>query len=357
MIYTEITYDLSDKEEKNEYKLKIKQITSMSQNEKFENLTKEMIETLIDEKEIFSTKQYIHNIPSISELLGKKDTKVEEKKTEESENVYNEEKVPIPKVDLSDIDLEIEIPEEEIKVEDKKGNVKSGEEIEVSVPKEELNISTSALYDDETENNEEENEYEEEFTDGEAIDINDLLFEKADMKLEKKENKKEEKKNIEDEEVINVKKLNLNNVSNLVLQLPSRPSKGQDLKNIKVPNYIRQMIPEFFSFDENAKNEEINGSIYKIKNIELEIIDVNSDKKYIDKNAKIMLKQNQTYTTFTSEILENVNYEEKDIVRIIKLSNDVYHMEVISKELNEYNIWNKMCTQNMKSCDRKYGMM
>ena len=117
------------------------------------------------------------------------------------------------------------------------------------------------------------------------------------------------------------------------------------------------MIPEFFSFDENAKNEEINGSIYKIKNIELEIIDVNSDKKYIDKNAKIMLKQNQTYTTFTSELLENVNYEEKDIVRIIKLSNDVYHMEVISKELNEYNIWNKMCTQNMKSCDRKYGMM
>lgn len=52
----------------------------MSKNEKFENLTKEMIETLIDEKEIFSTKQYIHNIPSISELLGKKDTKVEEKK-------------------------------------------------------------------------------------------------------------------------------------------------------------------------------------------------------------------------------------------------------------------------------------
>lgn len=357
MIYTEITYDLSDKEEKNEYKLKIKQITSMSKNEKFENLTKEMIETLIDEKEIFSTKQYIHNIPSISELLGKKDTKVEEKKTEESENVYNEEKVPIPKVDLSDIDLEIEIPEEEIKVEDKKGNVKAGEEIEVSVPKEELNISTSALYDDEPENNEEENEYEEEFIDGEAIDINDLLFEKADMKLEKKENKKEEKKNIEDEEVINVKKLNLNNVSNLVLQLPSRPSKGQDLKNIKVPNYIRQMIPEFFSFDENAKNEEINGSMYKIRNIELEIIDVNNDKKYIDKNAKIMLKQNQTYTTFTSELLENVNYEEKDIVRIIKLSNDVYHMEVISKELNEYNIWNKMCTQNMKSCDRKYGMM
>ena len=70
-----------------------------------------------------------------------------------------------------------------------------------------------------------------------------------------------------------------------------------------------------------------------------------------------MLKQNQTYTTFTSELLENVNYEEKDIVRIIKLSNYVYHMEVISKELNEYNIWNKMCTQNMKSCDRKYGMM
>ena len=48
---------------------------------------------------------------------------------------------------------------------------------------------------------------------------------------------------------------------------------------------------------------------------------------------------------------------EKDIARIIKLSSDVYHIEIISQDMQEYNIWEKLCNQKFKASTRKYGMM
>ena len=195
------------------------------------------------------------------------------------------------------------------------------------------------------------------FDENDTLDINDLLFEKADVKLKKNKQKKEDTKK-EEEELVGVKKVNLNNVSNLIMQLPQRPQKGQDLSNVKVPNYIKQMIPEFFDLNsENAKNESINGSMYKLRNIEIEIVDAKTGEKYKDSSAKLMQKQNQTYLTFTTDEMKNITYNEKDIVRIIKLSNNVYHIEIISQDLSEYKIWDKLCNQNMKSTDRRFGVM
>ena len=196
-----------------------------------------------------------------------------------------------------------------------------------------------------------------------TIDINDMLFSKADVKLDveniKKEKRSAKKKNEfdDDEEKVQVKKVNLNNISNFIFELPSRPLKEQDQNVIKIPNYIRTMIPEFFGFNEKVKNVEINGAMYKVRNVKIEVIDVGTGAKYTDRDAKIMSKTGQTYITFSSDIFKNIIYSEKDIIRMIKLAGDIYHIEIIPKDMQEYKLWSKICNQTFKATTRKYGMM
>ena len=217
------------------------------EKEKFEKLTKEKIEELIDSKEIFSNKQYVHNVKSISELLGKKEEKDEEKNTRTNEEIFGND-VKIPKIDLSGSDIDIEFDDIELVDDNKKedkGNNKSNElELDITDSKEIQDLSklseivgynanendkidkNSEFYDKDLENFE--------FNENDTIDINDLLFSKADIKLEvdnkKTQNKKEEKA----EDLVKVKKLDLNNVSNYIYELPSRGSKGQDLTCLKI---------------------------------------------------------------------------------------------------------------------------
>ena len=356
--YFEIEYDLKQKEDKDDYKEVIKKVTSLCEMEEIKTLTKESIEELLENKEIFSTRQYTHTVMSISELLNKNSQVSDSQKQVEE---IKEEKKEIPKIDLSDIDFDIDIPEEEqvIGVKEEK-NKEDKLDIKIDEDVKALNLDSyefleeakidkqNELYDEELENMN--------FDEDDTLDINGLLFEKADVKLNKKDEKKSVKKE-EEEELVGVKKVNLNNVSNLIMQLPQRPQKGQDLSNIKVPNYIKQMIPEFFGFNEDTKNESINGSTYKVRNIEVEIVNALNGEKYKDSSARIMAKLGQTYLTFNTDEMKNIDYKENDIVRIIKLSNKVYHIEIISQDLNEYKVWDKLCNQAMKSSDRRFGVM
>lgn len=371
LVYTKVIFDLEDDKEAKEYKDKIKTIVKTIEKEKFEKLTKEKIEELIDSKEIFSNKQYVHNVKSISELLGKKEEKDEEKNTRSNEEIFGND-VKIPKIDLSGSDIDIEFDNIELiddnKKEEDKGNNKSNElELDITDSKEIQDLSklseivgynaeendkidkNSEFYDKDLENFE--------FNENDTIDINDLLFSKADIKLEvdnkKPQNKKEEKV----EDLVKVKKLDLNNVSNYIYELPSRGSKGQDLTCLKIPNYIQLMIPSFFELTDKGKNIDIDGINYKMRDINLEIVDVKNSQKYTDRDAKIMHKSGQTYIKIDSDQLKNVQYSENDIARIIKLSSDVFHIEIISKDLQEYKLWSKLCTQNFKSSNRKYGVM
>lgn len=380
LIYSEIKYDFNNKEDKDSFKEFTKNIVSKLEKEKFEIITKSKIDELVDNKEIFSTKQYNHSVKSISELLGK--TK-EVTNTDSNDSDEIKESIEIPKIDLSnddiDIDIDFDFPEIEISnVENEekkdtdtfKDNIVLDEESMDSLENdlkflrelsekidEENNIydKNSELYDESLENSE--------FDENTTLDIEDMLFSKADVKLDiDLDSKKEDIANTENElksedEVFQVKKVNLNNVSNLIFELPSKPTKGQDVSNLKIPNYIKQMIPEFFGFNEDSKNIEIDGSNYKVRDISIEIIEAKTNQKYTDREAKLMQKQGQTYITFTTNKLQEISYNEDDIARIIKLSDKVYHIEIISKELQEYKLWSKICNQKFKASTRKYGMM
>ena len=199
------------------------------------------------------------------------------------------------------------------------------------------------------------------FDENDTLDIADMLFSKADLALDldeaKKESKKEIKEKIKDDELVKVKKLNLNNISNFIYELPSKTktAKNQDL--LKIPNYISKMIPNFFELSDNSKTEEIDGAMYKVREVNIELVDVKNGKKYTDRNAKISYKVGQSYVSIISDVFKNVDYVEFDIARIIKLDSKVYHIEIITSDMQEYKLWSKLCNQDFKSSARKYGMM
>lgn len=372
-LYTKITYDLKDSKDKQEYKEQIKALLKLVETDGFNKLDKNTIDKLVDQKEIFSTRQYNHSVMSISELLGKKPKKEEKDKVEETkkeevvDDVFTKD-IEIPKIDLSDISIDIDIPDEEEIV------IKKKEDLDIDFEEEKITLPKDVeKYEEVVEENKEEKEdkidknnelYDEDMASDEidldeTLDINDMLFSKADLKLDIKSEKKTKKKSskkdkVEDEEVKKVKKVNLNNITNLIFQLSSKNSKETD--SVRVPNYIRTMIPEFFALDD-ADSEEINGTIYKVKNINLEIVDAKHNQKYNDVNAKITYKPKQSYLTFVSDKLDGVMYEEDDIIRIIKLSEDVYHIEIIDKKMQEYKVWSKLCNQTFRASTKKFGMM
>lgn len=384
-IYSEIVFDLKNSEDKTNYKLQIKDIINKVDSENFVKLTKTEIDRLVEEKEIFTTRQYNHNVKSISELLGStaKDTKKEMSK-EEIDDVYIQDK-EIPKVDLSDLSLDIDLSDMEVEerpiISNEKTSKNEKEEIQVIYNEDDFNNFTNVEeveeynLDDEKSEDKIELDVNNELYDASmeddsldfdgAIDINDILFSKADVKLDVDNIKKEKKKEVKEEknefdteeEIVQVKKVNLNNISNFIFELPSRPAKEQDQNIVKIPNYIRTMIPDFFGFNEKTKNIEINGSMYKVRDIKIEVIDVGTDTKYTDRNARIMSKVGQTYITFESDTFKNIIYSENDIIRIIKLAGDIYHIEIIPKDMQEYKLWSKICNQKFKSTTRKYGMM
>ena len=386
-IFFKVTYSLEDDIQNKEYKSNLKSIINVIEKEKFIKLDKEKIEELVEQKEIFTTRQYVHNILSISELLEKDNEKGKENKNVQKEEVAEDvfkSNIEIPKVDLSDSDIDIgdidisEVEEKEEKTDaydiskDKKDNEN---DIEVDfqnekefVPEKLIDESTVAKqneskYDDDISTEDE--HYDEtlddfEYDENDALDINNMLFSKSDLKLDMDSIEEEEKnkENLQNkEETLQVKKVNLSNISNFIYEMPSKGTKVKDANFLKIPNYIQTTIPEFFELSTKGKNIEIDGNMYKVRVIKLEVVDVKNNKKYIDREAKLMHKVGQSYFTINTDVLKNINYEENDIARIIKLSTDIYHIEIISKDMQEYKLWSKVCTQKFKSTTRKYGMM
>lgn len=368
-LYLETIYNLKNADDKKSYKEMIKTIISEieGENNKFTKLTLDMVDELQNNKEIFTTKQYVHNVKSISELLGKEPNIKSEKKEmskNEIEDIYVS-NIDLPKIEINDDDLgldDIDISEvdDEPVLEERKKEEKSKEIINTDDKKEETeqieeSIDTeSDLYDENLENID--------FDENDTLDIADMLFSKADLKLDVDSAKKEMQKEQEveskkEDELVKVKKLNLNNISNFIYELPSRSKIVKNQDTIKIPNYVSKMIPNFFELSENSKTVEEEGGVYKIRDINLELVDVKTGEKYTDREAKISYKNGQSFVTIISDTFKNVDYSEFDIARIIKLDSKVYHIEIIPSDMQEYKLWSKVCNQTFKASKRKYGMM
>jgi len=352
-VFSKIVYMLNDKNDNKEYKENLKILIELKKDE-FIKLDENLIQTLLDDKVIFSNKQYEHNIKSISEFLGKREIKHSKEVNEDNNKVEDDivaNEFNIPVIDLSNSNIEFditdavenesEIAEEKIPetlVIDKK--IKRVKKTNKDVPdliENEINDEDLELFNG-------------------VVDLNSMLLTKSKVKLNtvKPEVVEAQEK---DEETITFKKLDLNNISNYIFELPAKQQNGQDLNVIKIPNYIVKIIPNFFEISQKIKSKVINGSTHKVRDIQVEIVDVKKGIKAFDINAKMMQKKGQTYMTIMSEYLEKIDYEENDIARIIKLSSDIYHIEIVSKDMQEYKIWSKIITKKLKGVDRRYGIM
>lgn len=360
-IYTTIEWDLSIAEELEEYKQYVSKVLEASKTEEALKVDDDVISNLVEEKQIFSTKQYTHNIMSISELMAKSNKTSAAK---EEENIAEDTDLSsVPKINLSeisdmdlDIDLGIETDEEEslalVDVTEDIVSSKETTEVEEAVESEDAEIQEDNDDDEDYEQDAKE-PFELNFEVEDAVtDLEGMLFETADMSLEKVDKKKQIKNETKS------KRIDLKNVSNILMQLNSKPTKGKDLNSIKVPTYIKDMVPDFFKILDAAEaTVSPTGVNQKQAKISIELIDVNSDKRYMDKEATLTYISGQSNIAFVTSALQNVNYEELDIARIIKLADDCYHIEIVPATCEEYNLWNKLCTQNFRGSSRAYGLM
>lgn len=337
--YTEVVFDFSNEQDKLEYKEFVDKIVKVSKEEEFVQIDKAYVEKLVNEKAIFSTKQYTHNVPSISDLMGNNMEKVQ--------NVVEDYDQPsgLPKVELKTIDFPFEIDlGEKAKISETKENNDDSILFEEFKKK-----NTPQEYIDESIKEIPEEEEKLEIAD-DVIDMEEMLFERADIELVR-----DTKKKNDNSDETKSRKVDLEKVSNLFLELPAKSLKDSD--KLKVPNYVKELIENFF---EGLNKEKFvtssSGSVQRKQSIKVEIIDVNNGVKYKD-NASIVESRGKTYICFNIDKLSDITYDEKDIARVIKLSSDTYHIEIIPKTSEEYLIWKKLCTTSMRGTDRCYGVM
>src|SRR5574344_1110260 len=202
-VYFETIYNLKENDEKKQYKEMIKTLTDKIKNseEKFQKLTLKMANKLQEDKVIFTTKQYIHNVKSISELLGKDPVSKSDKKDmtkDEADDIYIS-NTDIPKIDLDlddlsfdDIDMSqvsdnnVELNDNGV-IEKSKATNKEDKKLKTEDLKEEPQIdevlkNIEDIVDANNIENSEEND--EEFDENDTLDISQMLFSKGDLKLD-----------------------------------------------------------------------------------------------------------------------------------------------------------------------------
>lgn len=374
-IYTVIRYNLIDADDKKNYKLAIKKMLDVKSDKRFVKLSSDYIEELLNNKEIFTTKQYVHNVKSISELLREQKNIKGNKKIDTDVNTeddsYPLNNAKFEKFDLSNNSIDIEIPEDEVikekNVEQKIKETSNKKNMKKDNKKLEENNKADKISDKEDKIDKNNKLYDENFKDvdfdaNSTLDIENMLFSKAKMDINEDMDSnviKEQKigKNKSQKDVIKAKNIDLNNVFNLIFQLDDKQNKGQDSNAIKIQNYINSSIPNFFELSEKGQLIEEDGKKIRERNIELIIVDVKNKQKYNDKFAKVIQKSGQSYVYICSDYLKNIDYVKYDIARIIKLSETLYQIEFVQKDIEEYRIWNKLCNKAMRLNDRRYGVM
>lgn len=354
IVITKINYDLIT--DKQEFKLSLLNIIGIK-NRDFKLLAKDDIKILSEEKIIFSNKQYEHNVKSISDFLGKTDKSSVPKPKElvATEDII----IELPKPVLNDFNFDIDLDDainQEIEISEKisENNRKEQEKVAEKLKEEIESVNKELIKDDISD---------ESFDSKEAFSLDDLLFVKSNIKLVDSKSLQKTKEigatnQMDAQEISEVKfkKIDLNNITSYVYELSGKKVNGKDLENLKIPNYIATTIPDFFKLKNNTK-ETINGVEYKSREVALEIIDAKNNKMYNDSNAKIIQKKSQTYFSFSSNYFKDIEFEEKDIARIIKIDDSNYKVEIVSKQLQEYKLWSKLTNMDFRNSTNRYGFM
>lgn len=203
--------------------------------------------------------------------------------------------------------------------------------------------------------------------DNEALDIENMLFTDSLMSKPTKKLTTSEPENINEPESVDTqtekkiitKTTNLSKTSIFMLELPKITKKGASAGEIKIPVYLRDLIPAFWGWPKEYSLDK--SSAEKLKKCTFKIVDTNNAGTTItDEDVKLFQRESENSFVILSKELTNLDLQENDIMRLIKTQskNDYYFTcEIIRKNANEYPIWEQFCTNLLKGSKRKYGMM
>lgn len=141
-----------------------------------------------------------------------------------------------------------------------------------------------------------------------------------------------------------VKDLNENdfkNMTTLIIEAGKPLAKDKEVKEIRIPRSLAMLMPEYL----NVETE---------KQINLDIVDNKTNREYSEE-AKIY--DNGKGFSISSPKLSEVNIEENDVIRIIKIDNEKYKIEIIRNSTDEYNVWERYCTNTIKGTKRRFGII
>ena len=323
---TELTYDLS--EEKAEFNSTRESIFSESICNFFEHITRSEF------NEFFSK-----DVPSIEEFTHKD--------VEQAKSIVTS---------LDDINIDIEINDDVAFSVAPKEAPKHKKEAKVITPlndeKKDITEPIEAVQFEGT-------KY---FGDTDALDIESMLFSESSKRIpasthDTNELPKEE--TTEEGSKIIAKTANLSKTSIFMLQIPKVTKKGINANEIKIPSYLRDLIPNFWGWPKEYSVKKDSNE--KARICTFKIVDTLDASNIItDEKVKLFQREGENSFSILSDKLAELDLHENDILRFIKtesVNGPYFTCEIIRTTANEYPIWEQFCTSLLKGSKRKYGMM
>lgn len=293
-LITEVKYSKEDKEEFKIFKHQLFQGTENT----FKSVDKDDITLLATKGEIL-TRIIDRKIPSISELYGNKEQTI-------GEQVYDE-GVSMGLFDINDL--------ESVDIEFDTG-IELRKNVELAVEKE----AKKDIFEGTNKTDE---------------DLKRLLGTKKDDEIE--ETKKA--KIIKD-----LKEADYKNMTTLIIDAGKIASSGSESGKLKMPKALATSMVSFFDLVESG---EVNAV--------LEIMDNKTSREYGESTAKF--NNTSKGLTIYNEIIASLELGEDDIVRFVKIADGKFRCEIIRKETEEYLVWEKYCTNNIRGTARRFGII
>ncbi|MBR3281019.1 MAG: hypothetical protein IKI57_04160 [Clostridia bacterium] len=183
--------------------------------------------------------------------------------------------------------------------------------------------------------------------DEETIKVQDSLGEEVEHKIKKQSSESEEK--VITKIIPTEKDLDFEKVNTFII-----PISNSSNDEIKIPSSITSNLKTFFGYPERFHMEESDkGNLKEIQITSIEFFANSNNIEKIDENAQIIFTVKTT--SVKSDVLSEISFSEGDILRLIKKEDGKYRCEIISKETNEYVIWQNFCVHQIKGSTKKFG--
>ena len=177
----------------------------------------------------------------------------------------------------------------------------------------------------------------------------------AEEKLAKLYGNTEDKENDKKVAIIkDIDNIDFSNVKIFVFELNKIIDKGLGEGEVKVPHYLYESMSDFFG-DKFEMVTDDKGKERLANVVKLSILDVDTNEKNIDENT--FMYDNGKSFAIKSKVLKALRPEEGDLVRLIKVTENEFELELVRKSVKEYDIWASFCRYTMKNSKRKFGIM